>query len=337
MRCLRFSLFAVVSALLLSASLIGQTPGVMPRVAGPVDERSMVVLSGNVPSVATAEFDQGVAPANTQMSHVRLVLSRTSAQQAALDKYDADLLDKSSPNYHKWLTPQEFGRLYGPADSDIAAIVAWLESHGLQVDPIAPGRTNVSFSGTVQQIEEALHTSIHNYEVNGEKFFANSTNPSIPAALAPVISGVARLNTIRPRPHLVRGGSGFFDPSSGRMRATPAASKGPRAGPTLGTGASNGPPYSLYIMPGDAATIYDTPNSVLNANFASGGTNYTGNGVKIGIGGDAAIIAGTVALLPATIHRGFRPTHHYLLHRPDRYARWETCSGSSAGLSLNGE
>ena len=184
MRCLRFSLFAVVSALLLSASLIGQTPGVMPRVAGPVDERSMVVLSGNVPSVATAEFDQGVAPANTQMSHVRLVLSRTSAQQAALDKYDADLLDKSSPNYHKWLTPQEFGRLYGPADSDIAAIVAWLESHGLQVDPIAPGRTNVSFSGTVQQIEEALHTSIHNYEVNGEKFFANSTNPSIPAALA---------------------------------------------------------------------------------------------------------------------------------------------------------
>ncbi len=333
MRFLRFSLFAAVSVLLLGSTLIGQTPGIAPRVAGPVEERSLVVFSGSVPPVARAEFDQGVAPANTPMSHVRLVLSRTSAQQADLDKYAADLLDKSSPSYHKWLTPEQFGRLYGPADSDLAAIVAWLQSHGLQVDPIAPGRTNVAFSGTVQQIEEALHTSIHSYERNGEKFLANSTDPSIPAALAPVISGVARLNTIRPKPHFVRGGTGFFDPSSGRMRATPAATKGPHANLTLGSGTS-ADPYNLFLTPGDAATIYDTPNSVLNANFSSPQKSYTGKNVKIGIGGDAAINAGTVALYRQRfIGDTAQPTITYcsdITNTPGA----ETCSGSSAGLTL---
>ncbi len=46
--------------------------------------------------------------------------------------------------------------------------------------------------------------------------------------------------------------------------------------------------YSLYLVPGDAATIYDTPNSTFNANFTTG-TSYDGTGVTIGIGGQAVI------------------------------------------------
>ena len=56
MRCLR-SLPAILTVLVLGARLIAQSPAVMPRIAGPVDERSMVVLAGNVPAVAKAEFD----------------------------------------------------------------------------------------------------------------------------------------------------------------------------------------------------------------------------------------------------------------------------------------
>src|SRR5579862_2760859 len=106
MRCLRSSLFFVTGILLFASGLAAQTAGIASRITAPVDEKSLVSLQGNVPSVARAEFDRGEAPAATEMSHVRLVLARTGAQQAALDKYDADLLDKSSPNYHKWLTPE---------------------------------------------------------------------------------------------------------------------------------------------------------------------------------------------------------------------------------------
>src|ERR1039458_4585522 len=124
-------------------------------------------LKGNVPHLARAEFDQGEASPSTPLTQMRLVLSRSAEQQAALDAYLAQLQDKSSPNYHKWLTPEQFGQLYGPADSDIAALVAWLESHGLQVDPISPGRTNIAFSGTVSQVEGAFQTPIHSFLING--------------------------------------------------------------------------------------------------------------------------------------------------------------------------
>ena len=293
MRCLR-SLIPALSVLLFASALFAQSPQVTPRIKGPVEEKALVVVQGNVPSVARAEFDRGQAPASTQLTHVRLVLTRSRRQQAALDKYDADLINKSSPNYHKWLTPSQFGKLYGPADADIAAIAGWLQSHGLQVDPVDPARTNIAFSGPVSQIEEALHTSIHSFDINGEQFFSNTINPSIPAALAPAVSGFAFLNTRKPKPQYVRGPMGLLDPGTGRLKPVPAdALHGVRPNLTTGSGTA-ADPYTLYLVPGDAATIYNTPNTVLNALFPSG-TSYTGTGVTIGIGGDAAIIGGTVA------------------------------------------
>ncbi len=294
MRCLRVLSFLAVLGVLVQPSIsTGQSTQITPRITTPVNESSLVTLTGNVSSRARAEFDLGAASPSTQLSHVRLMLSRTSAQETALNKYLADLQDKSSPNYHKWLTPAQFGKLYGPADSDIAAIVAWLQSRGLRVDGVSSGRTNIAFSGTVAQIEQAFHTSIHSYQANGEQFFSNNSNPKIPAALAGVVSGVARLNTIRPRPQHVANRLGKYDPATHRLKAAqPFQSRRPRAQMTTGSGTTDDP-YLLFIVPGDAATIYDTPNS-LNAGFTTG-TSITGTGVTIGVGGDAVIQASTVA------------------------------------------
>jgi len=259
-----------------------------------VDESLRTTLKGNVPYLAKAQFDQGEAEASTRLTHIRLVLSRTSEQEAALDKYLADLQDKASPNYHKWLTPDHFGELYGPADADIAVLVAWLESHGLETEPVSAGRTNIAFSGTVSQVEETFHISIHSFIVNGEQFYANTTDPQVPTALAAVVQGVVHLNTFRPKPQLVQGSMGKINPQTKRLERAdplpaPLPGKGPRANLTTGSASSG---YFLYIVPGDAATIYDTPNS-FNANNTSG-TSYTGSGVKIGIGGDAIITANVV-------------------------------------------
>jgi subtilase family serine protease len=104
--------------------------------------------------------------------------------------------------------------------------------------------------------------------------------------------GVAHLNTIRPRPHSHRTTTGQFNPETQRLEPVSAAeAEGPRANLTTGGGTTSNP-YTLYMVPGDAATIYDTPNS-FNANYTSG-TSYTGAGVKIGIGGDATINASIV-------------------------------------------
>ena len=244
-----------------------------------------------MPSLARAEFDQGEADAATQLTNMRLVLTRSAAQQSALDSYLAQLQDKSSPNYHKWLTPQQFGQLYGPADSDIAALVAWLQSHGFTEEQISVGRTNIAFSGSVSQVEEAFHTSIHSYQTADAQFYSNTTDPQIPSALAGVVMGIAHLNTIRPRPNSVRGSVGRANQQTGRSEPNSIPATGPS--PMLTSGGDN-----LWIVPADAATIYDTPNA-LNANFSSG-TSYTGTGVNIGIGGDEVISASIVETYRST-------------------------------------
>jgi subtilase family serine protease len=265
-----------------------QTPEVPARIAGPILEQSRVRVRGNVPAIVQAQNDRGKASGSIQLRHIRLVLTRSTAQQTALDRFEQELQDKSSPNYHKWLTPEEFGRRYGPAASDIAAIVAWLQSRGLAVDPVSPGRTNIAFSGTVSQVEEAFDTSIHSYQFSSQQFYSNNTNPSIPSALAPLIQGIAHLNTWRPRPSSIRADPGRMDPDSKRLvpiHGIPERHPAPAFDPAA---AGN-----LYMVPGDAATIYDTPNLALNANYSST-IKYDGTGVTIGVPGTSLIKTSTV-------------------------------------------
>lgn len=290
MRCRSLLQVALVIALGMSGSLClplhSQRVEILPRITEPVDESRLTPLRGNVTAAARPEFDQGNASPGTQLTSMRILLTRSAAQEAALEQFMAAQLDPSSSDYRHWLTPSEFGKLYGPSDSDIAAVVDWLQSHGLKVDSVAPGRTDIQFSGSVAQVEEAFHTSIHSFQMNGEQFYSNTTDPQIPSALSAVVGGVGHLNTLRPRQHAVSAGPGRFDFASNRFM--PAEADSLRPTPALVPNSGN----RLYIVPGDAATIYDTPNS-FNAAFSSG-TSYTGQGVTIGIGGDAAILPSTV-------------------------------------------
>lgn len=280
-------LFCLLAGALSSSTILSAQRAAAPRITSEIQETSLTRLSGNVPLLAKAQYDQGEVAASTQLTHMRIVLSRSAEQESALESYLNQLQDKSSPNYHKWLTPQQFGALYGPADSDLSAIVSWLESHGLKIEGVSTGRTNISFAGTVSQVEAAFHTPIHSFAFADQSFFSNTTDPQIPSALATVVKGVAHLNTFKARPLAVRGRPGMLDAESHLLtplQSTSSLASSPRAQETVSSGGKN----YLYMVPGDAATIYNTPNTTFNANYTSG-TSYTGSGVTIGIGGDAAI------------------------------------------------
>jgi trimeric autotransporter adhesin len=275
------------AACIMAAPLLLGAQSVAPRVTQAVDDTSRVALKGNVPMLIRSASDQGAVDASTSFTHVRLVLQRSTEQESALKQYLSELQQKSSPNYHKWLTPEQFGKLYGPTDSDIAAITAWLESEGLTVVSVSKGRTNIEFSGTASQLQQAFQTSIHSYLLNGRQFYSNTSEPTIPSALSSVVSGVAHLNTHTPRPLYHTGKTGQIEKATGRLIPVTSSTSTDKLRAQLSYENSYGD-YYLYVVPGDAATIYNTPNSTLNANYTSG-TTYTGSGVTIGIGGDAAI------------------------------------------------
>ena len=100
----------------------------------------------------------------------------------------------SSPHYHEWLTPQQFGERFGAGQQDLDVIANWLQDRGFRVNGVAEGRRSIEFSGTARQVEEAFQTEIHHYEVNGERHVANATDIAIPEALAPVVGGIVSLH-----------------------------------------------------------------------------------------------------------------------------------------------
>ena len=76
----------------------------------------------------------------------------------------------------------------------------------MQVSQISKSRMFIEFSGNALQVKQAFRTPIHSFAVNGEEHWANSVNPSIPAALAPVVVGVDSLhNFLKQAQHVSAG------------------------------------------------------------------------------------------------------------------------------------
>ena len=199
------ALLIVLSIPVLQAS--AQNTNVQSRITQVVDESKLTVLKGNTYPLARPEFDQGAAPASQVMETMMLGLKRSPAQEAALEKLMAEQTDKSSSNFHKWLTPVEFGKQFGPSDQDIQIVTSWLQSHGFQSVEVSNGRTVIEFGGNAGQVQRAFHTPIHNYFVNGKEHYANASDPAIPTALTAVVTGVVYLHNFHKKPMYVPGHS----------------------------------------------------------------------------------------------------------------------------------
>lgn len=189
----------------------GQTgsPTSALQIRGPVDETILVTLEGNTHPLALPKFDRGLVPDSFPMQHMYLELQRSPQQEEVLAKLLGDMQNPSSPNYHHWLTADQLGRKYGPAQQDIETVMHWLTAHGLQVNGISKSGLTIDVSGTAGQVREAFRTEIHQYNVNGKMHIANSIDPQIPAALANVVAGFSSLNDFLPRPAVHKSKPGF--------------------------------------------------------------------------------------------------------------------------------
>ncbi len=220
--------------LLASTLCLAQQPD---RVAATIDSSQMVALSGNVHGLAQPRFDLGRAEGSKVLYGVTLAFRPSPTQQADLNNLLAQQQDRSSPNYHKWLTPAQFADRFGMTRNDINRVQAWLESQGFTVTSVANSRNQISFDGTVAQVEAAFRTEMHNYLADGEIHLANATNPSVPAALAGVVLAMGNLHNFSPKPRAI-------------FRTRPSTGAQPHF---------TDPAGDHFLAPGDFATIYDLP------------------------------------------------------------------------------
>ncbi|MGB6484566.1 MAG: Ig-like domain repeat protein [Candidatus Acidiferrales bacterium] len=224
-----------------------------PLITQAVDETKLTLLKGNTHPLARAEFDRGPAPGSLPMQRMLLVLGRSAAQEEAILALLEEQQEKSSPNFHKWLTPEEFGEQFGASEQDIQTVTSWLAGQGFQVAGVSKGRSVIEFSGTAAQVQQAFHTTVHSYMVNGEQHWANASDPEIPSALAPVVIGVDSLNNFLKKAahHLV--GS---EPNLRKLNSGPATAK-PMLTEECGADNEGEPIYCNLLGPYDFATIYN--------------------------------------------------------------------------------
>ena len=253
-RKLGFAFFPASFLLVLSsfqsvnAQALDTEPGAGALVSQIIDESDRVTLHGNTRPEASAESDRGPVANDFPMKHMLLQLRRPPELEKALQQFIDELHNPGSSNFHAWMTAKEFGARFGPAKQDLDTVTRWLESHGFKVNIVYPSGMVIDFSGTAAQVRSAFQTEVHSLEVNGEKHIANTSDPRIPAALAPLVFGVVSLHDFKPHSmhHMRRAESTFPDSFGGT---------------------------SYAVVPADLATIYN-----LNPLFSTG---YSGQGQTI--------------------------------------------------------
>ncbi|MEO6923538.1 MAG: protease pro-enzyme activation domain-containing protein, partial [Bryocella sp.] len=232
-----------------------------PRILAPITSAHRFQLPGTLSPHARPFADVGLLPPETPLSAITLVFSRTAAQQSALDALILAQQDPTSPEYHHFLTTEQFGEQFGVADSDIAATTAWLQQQGFTVTGVSRSHDRIEFSGTASQVNAAFATELHNYTGTLGTHFAPSTALSVPSALASTVLTIANLNSFRPRPRIIS------------APTIPAVLR-----PNYTSGISG----NIFLGPKDVSTIY-----TVNATYSAG---YNGAGQSIAVVGQTAIV-----------------------------------------------
>src|SRR5690242_21674804 len=106
---------AIFAALIAVPSLTAQVESGLhsrPRVTQSINEMDRIALSGNTRPEVRLANDRGPVANDFAMEHMLLQLKRSSEQELALRQFIDGLHTKGSPNFHHWVTAQEFGERF---------------------------------------------------------------------------------------------------------------------------------------------------------------------------------------------------------------------------------
>ena len=230
---------AVILFSLIAVSFAFAQSSVAPRITRSVSDSDVALLPGGVHPHVARSVDQGSVSPSMPMQRMAIFFKPTAAQQTALDQLLQQQQEPNSPNYRKWLTPEQYGNRFGMNLSDLAKVTVWLQSHGFRNVTVSRSHNSIAFDGNAGQASAAFRTPIHQVQYQGETHYANIASPQVPAAFAGAVAGITSLNNFRPRARPI---AHFTSSVSGNH----------------------------FLAPGDVGTIYNV-NSLYNSGIKGDG------------------------------------------------------------------
>jgi subtilase family serine protease len=171
-------------------------------------------ISGNTPGFITRAVDQGsLDPATTITVNVWLKLHN----QQKLDSLVEQQKQKNSPNYHSWISQDQFNSDYGPTQQEVNAVGNFLSAHNLTVVSVAENNMYIKVQGDAASIQKAFNVNIHKYSLNGASYRSNTADPSINDASGAHVAAITGLDDYGFQPNVAY----QVSPEGAPVRTTP--------------------------------------------------------------------------------------------------------------------
>ncbi len=199
---------------------------------------------------ARPELDRGPLDPQKRIANLSMAFNLSAAQRADREALKEALVDPKSPSFRKFLSVSEYAARFGAPAATIERAKGWLASQGLTVHEDSPLGARVTFSGTVETLQNAFRTEMRRYDSDGELHYAMRTAPGLPADLAGMVAEISNTNDFYPKPMSIRspspaykGGSytGFTPPDWANVYdVAPLYTKGVGGAPINGAGVTIG-------------------------------------------------------------------------------------------------
>jgi subtilase family serine protease len=172
-------------------------------------------IANNTPKfVATAKK---LGPANSAET-IDVGIWLNPHNRAEMDTLAEELYNPASPSYHNWLAPADIVARFAPTAQEAQTVAEFLSSHNLPVVEIGPDNFFVHARGTIANVQKAFRVQINNFELRGQTYRANTTDPYVEGPAAALTSSVSGLDNLQYQ-HPVIAPASMKKPTSGGLQA----------------------------------------------------------------------------------------------------------------------
>ena len=150
------------------------------------------LVTNNTPSYVATAKNLG-AEDSAKIIEVSIWLQLHNRSQ--FDALTQSLYDRSSPNYHHWLKPNDIAARFAPTAQEAKTVQQFFAAHNLMVVKTGPNNFYVRARGTVGDVERAFQVQLNNYQVGVKTIRANAGDPYVEGAAGPLVRAVSGLDT----------------------------------------------------------------------------------------------------------------------------------------------
>jgi subtilase family serine protease len=171
-----------------------------------------------------------VLGAEDQTKEIRVNFWLKQHDKAGFDELVRQMYERTSPNYHKWMTEKEFSSRFAPTPAEMAIVKQHLAAHNLKIVSTDKFNLVVTARGTVADVQRATGVKLNRVLINGQAHRLPSGDLAIPGLAGKLVSHVQGLTDFKYESHAKRA----VDPETGRAfpgtplsKMTPLSTVGP--------------------------------------------------------------------------------------------------------------